>query len=117
MICVLERNFKNAIPEVLLLSMICKTMIDKQLLKLSQTLLGCLYLHLGKTEEAMAIFDFLRDVAEECHNWSYAIQAYHWIGQVMQEQHNYENSIKAYKKMMQLSWLTDVAEYEIKSYH
>ena len=73
MICVHERSFRQAIPEILLLCMICKTMIDKRLLQLSQTLLGCLYLHLGKTDEAMAIFDFLRDVAEECHNWSFAI--------------------------------------------
>ena len=95
-----EHVFWRVVPDVLKMSLVCKSLIDKRLLKESQTLLGSLYLHLGKTNNAKAIFDLLRDVAEECHNWSYAIQAYSWLGRVMQEQHDYENSIKAFKKMM-----------------
>ena len=30
---------------------------------------------------------------------------------------DYENSVKAFKKMMQLSWVTNSPEHEVKSYH
>jgi len=59
----------------------------------------------------------LRDVAEECHNWCHAIQAYEWIGRVLCAQGSYEQSVKSFKKMMQLSWVTNVPEYEVKAYH
>ena len=68
-----EHIFWRAVPEVLKIGLVCKSLIDKTLLQESQTLLGTLYLHLGKTHQANAIFDLLRDVAEECHNWSFAI--------------------------------------------
>ena len=73
MISLHMHSFWRAVPEVLKIGLVCKSLIDKSLLKESQTLLGTLYLHLGKIPEALAIFDLLRDVAEECHNWSFAL--------------------------------------------
>ena len=80
-------------------------------------MLGCLYLNLDMVAEARKVFDLLRDVAEECHNWGHAILAYEWIGRVLQASSQYEHALKAFKKMMQLSWVTNVPEYEVKAYH
>jgi len=67
--------------------------------------------------EARQVFDLMKDVAEECHNWCQAMLAYEWIGRTLHAAHDYENAIKAFKKMMQLSWVTGVPEYEVKSFH
>ena len=45
------------------------------------------------------------------------MQAYEWIGRVLGAGHSYEDATKSFKKMMQLSWVTNVPEYEVKSFH
>ena len=105
------------IPDCNKLAMVSKSMIDKPLLFLSHQVLGCLFLHLDMIDEARKVFDMLKDVAEECHNWCQAMQAYEWIGRVLCAGNNYEQACKSFKKMMQLSWVTNVPEYEVKSFH
>lgn len=97
--------------------MVAKTMVDKTLLFLAYSVLGALYIHLSQFDEARQIFDVIKDVAEETNNWGMAMQAYEWIGRTLQSSHDYENAIKAFKKMMQLSWVNNVPEFEVKSYH
>jgi tetratricopeptide (TPR) repeat protein len=97
--------------------MVAKAMIDKQFFFLSHCVLGCLYLHLGLLKDARTVFDLLKDVAEDSHNWGQAMQAYEWIGRVLQHSCDYENAIKSFKKMMQLSWVNNIPEFEVKSFH
>ena len=80
-------------------------------------MLGVLYLKLDFFKESRQVFDLIKDVSDECHNWGQAMQAYEWIGHVLSAQHDHDNAIKAYKKMMQLAWETNIPEYEVKSYH
>lgn len=112
-----NRLFQGMIPDCVKLGMVSKALIDKNLLFFTYQVLGCLYLHMDMVVEARKVFDLLRDVAEECHNWCHAMQAYEWIGRVLCASTQYEQSVKAYKKMMQLSWVNNVPEYEVKSYH
>lgn len=59
-----ERLFQNMIPDCYKICMVAKTMIDKNLLFHTHLVLGCLYMHLDKYEDARVVFDLLRDVGE-----------------------------------------------------
>ena len=57
-------------------------------------------MHLDQVDNARKVFDLLRDVAEECQNWSHAMQAYEWIGRLLQQMHDFEQAIKAFKLLL-----------------
>ena len=80
--------------------MVAKSMVDKTLVFQTHLVLGCLYLHLDKLDNARSVFDLVRDVSEESQNWAHALQAYDWIGRTLQAQYKFEESVKAFKKMM-----------------
>ena len=65
------------------LSIVAKTLTDKNLVFYANQILGCLYLHLEMTDEARRVFDLLKDIAEEARNWSQAMQTYSWIGRCL----------------------------------
>ena len=112
-----ERIFPTMIQDCYKICMVAKAMIDKKFVFVSHTVLGCLYLNMGLLEDARKVFDLLRDVAEEIQDWSQAMLAYEWIGRVLQASCDFDNAIKSFKKMMQLSWVNNIPEYEIKSFH
>lgn len=58
----------------------------------------------------------MKDVAEETRNWSQAMQSYNWIGRLLQMDKDFFNAAKAFKKMMQIAWVTNTPEYEVKSF-
>ena len=98
------------------LIVIVKTLSDKDVLFYANQIIGCLYLNLEIFDKAKKVFDLMKDVAEETRNWCQAIQTYNWIGRTLQQSQDYINATKAFKKMMQLSWITNIAEFEIKSF-
>ena len=95
---------------------VLKTLTDKDIIFYSLQVLGLLYLVLEDEVKARQTFDLMKDVAEETRNWYQAMQSYNWIGRTLQQTHDYINAAKAYKKMMQLSWVTNIPEFEVKAF-
>ena len=65
-----ERNFRPMVQECLKITLVAKSMIDKGLLFNCCQILGCLYMHMEMLQQSRAVFDMMKDVAEDCHNWS-----------------------------------------------
>ena len=78
-----ERQFKPMIDEMVRVTIVTKTLSDKNLFFFTHQILGCLYLHLERITDARRIFDLMKDVAEETRNWSQAMQSYNWIGRLL----------------------------------
>ena len=78
-----ERAFKNTIQDCVRICLVAKSLIDKTLFFRSHLMLGVLYLKLDFFTESRQVFDLIKDVSDECHNWGQAMQAYEWIGHVL----------------------------------
>ena len=75
-----DRQFNPCIDTAYMMCQISKTFRDCQLTYCSFTLLGCLLMHLGFLLEAKKLFEVVKDVALDSHNWCVAMQSYEWIG-------------------------------------
>jgi len=63
-------------------------------------LLGHAFRSLFMLKEAMNIFEFLRDLADEFNNYSQLILAFESMSKVFNDMHLYELGLVAAKKMM-----------------
>ena len=111
-----EKRVFDAIPQCYQLCLVAKTFVDHELAFNSFRLFGCLLLNLGYYKHACKMFYLARDLGYEIKNWSYVMQAFDYLGRVLQLDHDYESAMIAYKKMLQLAWLTNSFEYEIRAY-
>ena len=99
--------------------MICrvsKTFRDLNPTYHSYTLLGTALLHLGYFSEAKQVFEVMKDVALDAHNWSQVMLSYELLGRAYQELKDFENSTFAFKLMLQYAWINNANEFEIKAY-
>lgn len=112
-----ERLFQQVVPDLVKICAVAKSMIDKPLLFLTHQILGSLYLSIDMVGDARKVFNLMRDVAEQTRNWCWVMQSYEWMGKTLQASNDFHNAIKAFKKMMQLSWVTNTSEFEVKAFH
>jgi len=95
-----ERLFKTQIADLLKICVVTKTLVDKRMFFLAHQILGCLYFNLDLLADARAVFELIKDVAEEARDWGQAMQSYDWIGRVLLKDHDFANAAKAFKKML-----------------
>ena len=62
------------------------------------------------------MFYLARDLGYEVKNWSYVMQSFDYLGRILQLDHDYGNAVIAYKKLLQLAWVTNSYEYEVRAY-
>ena len=60
--------------------MVAKTFRDIQMTYSTFTLLGCLMLHIGFFQEAKKLFEVIKDIALDSHNWCMVMQSYELLG-------------------------------------
>ena len=79
-------------------------------------LLGKLLHTLKLYKEALLIFEFLRDMANEFHNFAYLILSFESLAKVLNDMQDYEKALIAAKKMMQVAWFIGSREFELYAY-
>ena len=67
-------------------------------------------------DKASTMLGYLRDLVEDTNNNKEAILVYDEIGKLYQEQKEYKMGIFAFKRMLQIAWMVNDQDYEIKAY-
>ena len=111
-----ERKIFDNIQHMYEMCAVAKTFVDPTIIFLTLKLFGATLMHLNYFKWAVDIFTVMRDLGYEFLNWSFTIQSFDYLGRVLQKQAHYKDSIIAYKKMLQLAWVTDSQEYEVRAY-
>ena len=111
-----ERKLFDTVPIAYEIVRVAKTMIDGKITFFALKLLGCLLMHLKNQEQALLIFNTMRDIGYEFLNWSFVITSFDLIGRSKQKDQQYKDSMISYKNMLQLAWFCDSSEYEVRAY-
>ena len=101
-----EKQFSVILNNSYMIAMVCKTFKDLNLTYNAFTLLGVILLHTGLYMQAKQVFEVVKDIAMDSHNWSQVMVAYEFIGRAYQELQDYENSTFTFKLMLQYAWIT-----------
>ena len=111
-----ERQVYDCIEKVWEICKASKTCNDVKLSFASFTIFGVLFFHIEMYNEARMMFEFYRDLASEIENWPHLMVAYEWIGKTLQASRDYQLAIIAFKKMLQMAWITNSTDFEVKAY-
>ena len=111
-----EKRMFDTIQNVYEISLVSKTFTDPSLSFYSLKFFGCLLMHLNYSKWAIKTFEVMRDLGYELLNWSFVIQSFDLLGRCLQNASCYKDAMIAYKKMLQLAWVTNSQEYEIRAY-
>jgi len=96
--------------------MLSKQVYDSAVSFHAFNLLGNLLYTLKIYKEALLIFEFLRDMANEFHNFAHLILAYENLAKICNDMQDHDRSLIAAKKMMQVSWFLCSHEFELYAY-
>ena len=111
-----DKHFKAAIQVSYHMCYLSKQVRDSSLSFHAFNLLGQLFHTLKLYKEALLIFEFLRDMANEFHNFAYLILSFESIAKVLNDMKDYERGLIAAKKMMQVAWFIGSHEFELYAY-
>ena len=73
-------------------------------------------MHLKYYEQALDLFNTMRDIGYELLNWSIVMISFDFIGRVHQKSQHFKDAKVAYKNLLQLAWFVDSSEYEMRAY-
>ena len=98
------------------LCMVAKTFVNPMLTFYCLKLFGCLLMHLNYLKGAVSTFETMRDFSYEFMNWSFMMQSFDLLARALQKQSNHDGAIITYKKMLQLAWVTESMDFEVRAY-
>ena len=75
-----------------------------------------LLLKLERQNDAIKVYEFLRDVTEDTQNNSISMDIYESLGKLLQDNGEYEKAIVCFKKLLQIAWAENDMLMETKAY-
>ena len=115
-VLLLDRSFYDAFVKIFINISLAKEFNEFFVLIKHVKILAMLLIKLERQKDAIKIYEFLRDLAEDTQNNDVSMDAYESLGKLLQERGDNDQAIVCFKKMLQLAWAEDDMQMETRAY-
>ncbi len=116
LIKLIDRSFYDAFVKIFINICLAKEFNEFIILIKLMKIFVLLLLKLERQDDAIRVYEFLRDICEDTQNNSISMDVYESLGKLLQESGEYEKAIVCFKKLLQIAWAENDMLMETKAY-